>query len=176
MAMWVGGWWPASLNAVRQPREWKSGLYVWRRTFVSLRSFQKKGVGGVRKPGMIVWDSITDNWAFYTVFFRTRIFFFLNDASNHTREHPHQTCNCIHWNASHSFLQNIHITLKTPAAVLRVVCIIYIYRNRRGVLGKSWGLSCGKSKVIFLKFSRHIRTAIRPQSIFPGETPEAMWF
>lgn len=39
-----------------------------------------------------------------------------------------------------------------------------IYRNRRGILGKSRGLSCSKSKVIFLKFSRRIRTAIRPPS------------
>lgn len=39
-----------------------------------------------------------------------------NNASNHTIEHPQQMCNCINWNAPHSFLHIIHITSKTQHA------------------------------------------------------------
>lgn len=61
---------------------------------------------------MTVWISITK---LSMLVFQDNIL--KNNASNHTIEHPQQTCNCINWNAPHSFLHIIHITSKTRHAV-----------------------------------------------------------
>ena len=71
---------------------------------------------------------------------------------NHTIEHPQQTCNCINWNAPHSFSAYYSHYIKDPARWGVQQCWEWLWIVTREVVKwEELGPSCGKSEQIFIK-------------------------